>query len=305
MTPSALFLALTSLILWSFLAFLGAKLVRLPPLLVVGVALCVGGMVSAVRLRSWRVPLVTFLVGAAGIFGYHFLYFSAFKFAPVVEASLINYLWPLLIVLLSPLFLVGYSLRWHHLIGATTGFLGASLIVMGERFQPNAAYLTGYILAAGAALTWASYSLLTKRLPPFPTAAVGGFCLFGGLLSLGIYFLGSSSANQMILPTGVDWLYLILVGVGPMGLAFFTWDAALKARRPADYRLAGLPDPLDIHPDPGAAGRALIDLGFSAGDAVDRGRRNDWLPGYIPLEDVFQPRRAEKAGRSLPKDALQ
>ncbi len=232
MTPSALFLALTSLILWSFLAFLGAKLNRLPPLLIVGIALCVGGMVSAVRFRSWRVPLVTFLVGAAGIFGYHFLYFSAFKFAPVVEASLINYLWPLLIVLLSPLFLVGYSLRWHHLIGATTGFLGASLIVMGERFQPNAAYLTGYLLAAGAALTWASYSLLTKRLPPFPTAAVGGFCLFGGLLSLGIYFLEPSPANQMILPTGIDWLYLILIGAGPMGLAFLTWDAALKRGDP-------------------------------------------------------------------------
>jgi drug/metabolite transporter (DMT)-like permease len=232
MNPSALFLALTSLILWSFLAFLGAKLVRLPPLLVVGIALCVGGMVGAVRLRSWRVPLVTFLVGAAGIFGYHFLYFSAFKFAPVVEASLINYLWPLLIVVLSPLFLVGYSLRWHHLIGATAGFLGASLIVMGERFQPNVAYLTGYILAAGAALTWAIYSLLTKRLPRFPTAAVGGFCLFGGLLSLAIYYLGSSSINRMILPTGMDWLYLILVGAGPMGLAFFTWDAALKRGDP-------------------------------------------------------------------------
>ena len=232
MTPRALFLALTSLILWSFLAFLGAKLNRLPPLLVVGIALCVGGMVSAVRFRSWRVPLVTFLVGAAGIFGYHFLYFSAFKFAPVVEASLINYLWPLLIVLLSPLFLVGYNLRWHHLVGATTGFLGASLIVMGDRFQPNAAYFTGYILAAGAALTWAIYSLFTKRLPPFPTAAVGGFCLFGGLLSLGIYFLESSSVIQMIVPTGVDWLYLILVGAGPMGLAFFTWDAALKRGDP-------------------------------------------------------------------------
>jgi drug/metabolite transporter (DMT)-like permease len=232
MSPTALFLALTSLVLWSFLAFLGARLNHLPPLMVVGIALCVGGLVSAVRFRLWRVPLVTFLVGAAGIFGYHFLYFSAFQFAPVVEASLINYLWPLLIVLLSPLFLVGYRLRWHHLVGAMTGFLGASLIVIGGRFQPNPAYLTGYLLAAAAALTWANYSLMTKRLPPFPTAAVGGFCLFGGLLSLAIYFLGSAPGNRTVLPAGADWFYLVLLGAGPMGLAFFTWDSALKRGDP-------------------------------------------------------------------------
>ena len=111
MPLSATLLALTSILLWSFLAFLGARVNHVPPFLVVGIALCVSGLVGVIRLRAWRVPLKTFAVGVGGIFGYHFLYFSALQQAPAVEANLMNYLWPLLIVLLSPLFLPGYKLR--------------------------------------------------------------------------------------------------------------------------------------------------------------------------------------------------
>lgn len=231
MPLAATLLALVTISLWSFLAYLGARVNHVPPFLVVGIALCVSGLVSAVRLRQWRVPALTFGVGLGGIFGYHFLYFSAFQHAPAVEANLINYLWPLLIVLLSPLILPGYHLRPHHLVGALSGLAGAGLIISGGRFRLDLVNLPGYVLAGGAALTWACYSLLTKRLRPFPTAAVGGFCLASGLLSLAAYSLSGSSFPIRAL-SAQDWISLILLGAGPMGAAFFTWDAALKRGDP-------------------------------------------------------------------------
>jgi len=231
MPLSATLFALASILLWSFLAFLSIRVNHAPPFLVVGIALCVSGLVSAIRIRDWRVPLTTFLVGVGGIFGYHFLYFSAFQHAPPIEVNLMNYLWPLLIVLLSPIFLRGFQLRPHHLIGATIGLCGASLIITGGQLSLDRANLTGYLLAASAALVWASYSLMTKRLPPFPTAAVGGFCLASGLLALLAFTLGDSSFQVSDL-TYSDWLTLFLLGAGPMGTAFFTWDAALKRGDP-------------------------------------------------------------------------
>jgi drug/metabolite transporter (DMT)-like permease len=231
MPLSATLLALASILMWSFLAFLGARVSHLPPFLVVGIALCVSGLVGATRLRGWRVPLTTLLVGIGGIFGYHFLYFSAFQHAPAVEANLMNYLWPLLIVLLSPLFLAGYRLQVYHLLGACLGLSGAGLIITGGRLSLDLANLGGYLLAAGAAFVWASYSLLTKRLPPFPTAAVGAFCLASGLLALCAYWIGSGRVSFPHLAGG-DWLSLVLLGLGPMGAAFFTWDAALKRGDP-------------------------------------------------------------------------
>jgi drug/metabolite transporter (DMT)-like permease len=237
--PSIL-LALASIVVWSSLAFLNTRVSAVPPFLSVGVALSVGGLVGLIKAKEWRVPLRTFAVGVGGIFGYHALLFVAFRLAPAVEVNLINYLWPLLIVLLSPLFLEGFRLGPRHIAGALLGLAGASLIASGGKLGLDAANLPGYLLAAAAALAWACYSLMTKRLPPFPTGAVGGFCLVSGLLSLCLYCLESSAggagaagiASGFSALGGLDWLFLVLLGLGPMGGAFYAWDAALKRGDP-------------------------------------------------------------------------
>jgi drug/metabolite transporter (DMT)-like permease len=231
--PSIL-LALLAILVWSSLALLNSRVSAVPPFLAVGVALCVGGLFGLIKAREWRVPLLTFAVGVGGIFGYHALLFFAFRLAPSVEVNLINYLWPLLIVLLSPAILAGFRLGPRHVAGALLGFAGALLIVSGGRLELDAANLPGYLLAAAAALVWACYSLLTKRLPSFPTGAVGGFCLASGALSLALFFLeGASSSGIELRALGwADWLSLVLLGLGPMGGAFYAWDAALKRGDP-------------------------------------------------------------------------
>jgi len=231
MPATATLLALVTLTLWSFLAFLVAELQAVPPFLLAGLALTLSGLLSLPRWRAWRVPRRTFAAGVYGLFGYHLLFFLAFRYAPAVEANLLNYLWPLLIVLLTPRFLPGYRLRARSLLGAALGLAGVALIVGGGGVQPDLRALPGYLLAGSAALVWATYSLLTKRLPAFPTAAVGGFCLASGLLAL-----GSSALLGEHMPWGTlslrQWGYLALLGAGPMGMAFYTWDAALKRGDP-------------------------------------------------------------------------
>jgi len=229
---SSLLLALAAIILWSTLALAGAGLQSVPRLLLLGVTLLASGLVSLARRAGWRVPARVLLVGVGGIFGYHFLYFTAFASAPAVEVNLINYLWPLLIVLLSPLVLPGARLRPNHLLGALLGMAGAGLIATGGRLHLQSQHLPGYAAAAGAALTWALYSLLTRRLPPFPTGSVGAFCLLSGLLALGVYFLAGGSLQAVTALTPAQWMFLLLVGAGPMGAAFFFWDAALKRGDP-------------------------------------------------------------------------
>jgi len=295
MPLAATLLALTTILLWSFLAFLGVRVNHVPPFLVVGVALCVSGLLSAFRLRDWRVPLKTFAIGVGGIFGYHFLYFSAFRHAPPIEVNLMNYLWPLLIVLLSPLYLPGYRLRPHHLVGALIGLSGAGLIITGGHLSLDLANLKGYLLAAGAALTWASYSLLTKRVPSFPTGAVGGFCLASGLLSLGAYGLTRNPFGLASL-SRQDWLSLFLLGAGPMGAAFFTWDASLKRGDPRIIGSLAYLTPL-------TSTLVLIFLG---------GRSLTWVSGIamvmiiggaaIGSLELFMPGRKEESPDSRGKD---
>lgn len=215
---------LGAIALWSTLAVLGVSLRHLPPLFVTGVALLVGSLCSIHRIRRWKVPLATLAVGVAGLAGYHAALFTALRRAPAVEANLLNYLWPTLIVLLSPLVLPAFRLRGAHLVAAAGGLAGAALIVTNGQLTIDAQYLPGYLWAIAAALTWALYSLMTRRLPFFPNEAVGLFCLLSGLICLALHAALEPPAR----PSPADALWLVLLGLGPMGAAFFLWDHAMK-----------------------------------------------------------------------------
>ena len=188
--PASHLLALGAIALWATLASLGTALSHLPPFLLTGLALAIGSVLSLPSVmrdrRSWRVPARTLALGVYGLFGFHFLLFMALRHAPPVEANLVNYLWPLLMVVLAPVLLVGVSLRPAHLVAALLGFAGAAIAILGARNGSAGATTEtwGFALAAGSAFIWASYSLWTQRVPAFPTAANGLFGLVSGLLAL-------------------------------------------------------------------------------------------------------------------------
>jgi len=223
-------LALGAIGLWSSLATLGVALSHVPPFLLTGLSLLIGSLIalplSGFRLARWRVPWSTLAVGIYGLFCYHFLLFLALRLAPPVQANLVNYLWPLLIVVLAPLFLPGVRLRGIHVLAALLGFAGAAVVMLDGAATGGDAGRTawGYLPAMGAALIWASYSLLTKRVAPFPTAAIGSFAAVSGLLSL----LCHGVMEPAVVLSPRDWLLLGVIGLGPMGAAFFLWDKALK-----------------------------------------------------------------------------
>lgn len=123
-------MALGAIALWASLAALGVALSHVPPFLLTGLSLLVGGLIalplSRFDLRTWRVPASTLALGVYGLFGFHFLLFIALRHAPPVQANLVNYLWPLGIVVMAPLFLPGVRLSTRHVLAAVLGFAGAA-----------------------------------------------------------------------------------------------------------------------------------------------------------------------------------
>jgi drug/metabolite transporter (DMT)-like permease len=232
-------LALAAICLWGSLAPLGVRLSHVPPFLLTGLGLLVGSVIALplaqFRLSRWKVPLPTLLVGIYGLFGFHFLLFMALRNAPAVEANLINYLWPLGMVVMAPLFIKGVELHTRHIVAALIGFAGAAIAILGRggpAFTGDG-FHSGYAIALVSAFVWSSYSLMTRRLAAFPTAAVGGFAAASGLLSL--------ACHAMLEPSTVlsthDWVLIVILGLGPLGGAFFLWDAAIKR---GDTRRIGL-----------------------------------------------------------------
>lgn len=225
-------LGFSAVLMWALLALLTALSGNVPPFQLAAMSFAIASAIGLVMLQVRGVGFAVFrqrpavwLVGVAGLFGYHALYFAALRNAPAAEASLIAYLWPLLIVLGSAS-LPGERLRWFHILGAVLGLCGAALIVTrGGVVSLDPRFALGYGLALLCALTWSSYSLLSRRFGEVPSDVVTGFCLATAVLSL----LCHLAFETTVWPQGGgEWTAVVLLGLMPVGGAFYVWDYGVK-----------------------------------------------------------------------------
>ncbi|KZD12335.1 aromatic amino acid exporter YddG [Oceanibaculum pacificum] len=223
----------TAVLMWATLALFTTLTGKIPPFLLVAMAFAVATAMIAVKwavrgenpMVFLRQPWPVWLLGVGGLFGYHFFYFLALRNAPPVEAGLIAYLWPLLIVIFSSL-LPGERLRWWHLAGSLAGLAGAALLVTGGgQVAFRAEYALGYLAALACAFTWSGYSVLSRFVKSVPTDAVGGFCAASALLGLICHLIFETTVLPASPP---EWLAVLALGLGPVGAAFFTWDYGVK-----------------------------------------------------------------------------
>ena len=241
MSPrTATLIGLAAILLWSLLASFTVATGNIPAFQLAAMTFAIGALVGFVSwigrpdaIQALRQPPLAWIIGVGGLFGYHALYFLALRFAPPAEAGLLNYLWPLLIVLFSSL-LPGERLALHHVLGALLGFAGTVLLFGGNNsgdFAPG--QVPGLAAAFVAAFVWAAYSVMSRQLKAVPTDAVAGFCLATALLSAVVH----GFIEVTVWPdTVVQWLAVAALGLGPVGAAFYAWDIGMKR---GDIRVLG------------------------------------------------------------------
>jgi drug/metabolite transporter (DMT)-like permease len=236
---------LVAILLWSALALMTAASGEIPPFELAALTFLIGGAIGLAyaaargRLGALAQPWPVWLVGVGGLFGYHALYFGALRLAPPAEASLIAYLWPLLIVLMSALLPGERRLRARHVVGALLGFGGAAVLFWGKRGAAGAPALSneaalGYVLALGCAFVWSSYSVLSRFLKQAATEAVAGFCLVTSALAAICHVAFETTATPQNFGQAAA---IVGLGLGPVGLAFYVWDYGVKN---GDIRLLGV-----------------------------------------------------------------
>src|SRR5471030_1291475 len=144
---TATLIGLTAILMWSLLAALTVATGKIPAFQLAAMTFAIGGLVGFLTwigrpaaIRSLRQSPLAWIVGVGG---------------------LLNYLWPLLIVLFSSL-LPGERLAPHHIIGALLGLAGTVLLFAGSSgagFAPG--QVPGLIAAFLAAFVWAAYSVMS------------------------------------------------------------------------------------------------------------------------------------------------
>ncbi|WP_050425844.1 aromatic amino acid exporter YddG [Bradyrhizobium tropiciagri] len=238
-TRTATLVGLTAILMWSLLSVMTVATGTIPAFQLAAMTFAIGAMVAfaSFLLRpaafgALKQPLVAWVVGVGGLFGYHALYFLALRFAPPAEAGLLNYLWPLLIVQFSSL-LPGERLAIHHIVGALLGLAGTVLLFAGNTGAFTSAQIPGFVAAFVAAFVWAAYSVMSRRLKAVPTDAVAGFCLATAVLAAAVHVMVETTVWPA---TPLQWLAVVALGIGPVGAAFFAWDIGMKR---GDIRVLG------------------------------------------------------------------
>lgn len=218
--------------LWASLAVLTTMAAGIPPFQLLALTFSIaGGLGCLWQLRpggngagALRQPLAAAALTVSGLFGYHALYFIAFSRAPAVNVNLVNYLWPLLIVLFSAL-LPGVKVYPRQWLATLLGLAGAALVITrGQSLAVEAQHVIGYVAALGAALTWGAYSVLNRRFGNAASSAIAGSCLAVGMLGA----LAHLSSEMWVMPSPGQWAAILAMAIGPMGAAFWFWDQGTK-----------------------------------------------------------------------------
>ncbi len=219
--------------MWSSLALLTVSSGKIPPLQLSAICFAIGGGIGAISWifrpgalrRVLQQKFSLYLLGCSAIFGYHFFYFTAIRIAPAIEASLIAYLWPMLIIVFSA-FLPGEKLKIHHIAGGLLALAGAVLVTTGGKsltFQYE--YIPGYAAAFLSALIWALYSVLSRHYKQAPVDVITIFCLVSSLLAIAAHL----ALEETIWPADIwQWAAVFLIGLFPLGAAFYLWDHGVK-----------------------------------------------------------------------------
>lgn len=230
--PQATLIGFSAILMWALLALLSASSGAVPPFQLVAMTFSIGGFIGIITW-AFRPGVIAKLptdrkvwaVGIAGLFGYHAVYFAAIRAAPAIEVSLVAYLWPLFIVVLSS-FLPGEKLRLHHVVGVVLGLLGAVFVISkGQLLSVIGNFNAGHALAFACALIWSCYSVLSRRNAHVSSDVVAAFCLVTASLALVAHLLFETT----VWPVGqTQWLAVLALGVIPLGLGFYAWDYGVK-----------------------------------------------------------------------------
>ncbi len=244
----ALFGVLITILMWGTLAASVDSLHNFPTLMLNGIALTIGGLIGLPWVRHWRMPVGLAVLGSTSMLAYHVVYFYALQVGEPVGVSLLHYLWPLLIVVMTPTSWSRDASVVRQFLGVALGFTGAifACIASVDSAQPDVGALTlgmrifSYGLGLVSAFAWAGYSLLGRRFGSVSSHSVGLFCLVAGVGCLVL----SISAGEAPHFTGQDTLTLAYLGLGPMGAAFYMWDYGMKRCDPRKVAILSYATPV-------------------------------------------------------------
>lgn len=182
------------------------------------------------KIREKKQELSFAAAGLCGVTLYYLLENIALTYTFASNVGIIISIAPFFTAIFAHIFLTGEKLKLQFFAGFAAALCGIFLIsyngVSNLKLNP-----AGDILAVLAAVVWAAYSVLTRKISSFQYNMVQSTrrIFFYGLVFMtpALFLWGlEPDINQLVQP--VNLLNLLFLGLGASALCFVTWNSAVK-----------------------------------------------------------------------------
>lgn len=190
------------------------------------------GLLAVSRFRitfnGWRDEALFAALGITGGSLYFICQNTALKLTLMTDVGVLIALNPLLTTLLAAIFLREERFTWLKLAGSAIAFAGVGMLTFENGFVWGDGLL-GDILAFGAALSWAIYSVILKRLNDrYSPLTITRKTFFYGLLTALPVMLSDTITPLSTLAQPIVWGNLVYLGLIASMAAYFAWGKATR-----------------------------------------------------------------------------
>lgn len=182
------------------------------------------------KVKDKKQELYFAAAGLCGVTLYYLLENIALTYTFASNVGVIICIAPFFTAILAHLFLDGEKLRIPFFIGFIIAAVGVFLISFNGSSQLQLNPL-GDVLAILAAIVWAAYSVLTKKISSFGHNTIQStrkIFLYGLLFMIPALFQFGFKPNLQALLQPVYLFNILFLGLGASALCFVTWNSAVK-----------------------------------------------------------------------------
>lgn len=162
-------------------------------------------------------------LGFVGLFVYSALYYFGLTQLTAQEGCILNYLWPLMLVLFSCLFM-GEKLTPLKVGALLSSFLGIVILSAGGGGKAGGNALLGMASCIGGAVCYGLFSALNKKAAFDQNICMSVVWLITAVCSL----IAGLMTETWVPMTGGQWMGMLWLGVVVDGLAYLLWALSLE-----------------------------------------------------------------------------
>jgi len=192
--------------------------------LVLLVIIVIGGKWRELMRTTGRDLIKSAMLGFLNPFAYYLVLFKAYDILPAQEAQPLNYVWPIMLVLIS-IPMLKQKISWMSLLAIIISFVGVLVIsTHGNLLEMKFTNGTGAALALGSSLIWAFFWIFNMKDKRDETIKLFLSFAFGFVFSMIACIIFSKPSFNFT----VSALAVVYSGLFEMGITFLLWSKALK-----------------------------------------------------------------------------